>query len=72
MAEKWMQKASEEMERKGTKGAFSRAAKRAGKSVAQYAREKEHASGVIGKRARFALRAMEASRKRSRRSSRSR
>ena len=36
-------------------GIFSAKAKAAGKSVAEYAREKQHASGALGKQARFAL-----------------
>src|ERR1041385_4558360 len=35
-------------------GSFSAAAKRAGKSTAVYAREKKHAGGLLGKRARLA------------------
>mgnify|MGYP001558972029 FL=1 len=37
------------------KGAFSAAAKRAGKSTAEYAQEKKSASGRMGKRARLAM-----------------
>jgi hypothetical protein len=66
MAEKWMQKASEEMEKKGTKGSFTRSAKRAGESVGKYAEEKKHAKGKLGRRARFALAARKASRGRGR------
>ena len=36
-------------------GAFSEKAKKAGKSVRQYALEKQHDSGVLGKQARLAL-----------------
>jgi len=36
-------------------GAFTASAKRAGKSVGELAREKAHAPGKIGQRARFAL-----------------
>jgi hypothetical protein len=36
-------------------GSFSAAAKRAGKSTAVYAREKKHAGGLLGKRARLAI-----------------
>lgn len=60
MAEKWMQAAREKMEEKGTVGSFTRAAKRAGKSVGELAREKKHAPGVMGKKARFALAARKA------------
>lgn len=51
------------MEEKGTKGSFTRSAKRAGKSVGEYAEEKRHASGKIGRRARFALAARKAHRR---------
>ncbi len=44
-----------EIERKGTKGVFSAAAKRAGKSTEEFAEEKKHAKGKIGARARMAL-----------------
>lgn len=69
--EKWMQKASEKMEEKGTKGSFTRAAKKAGKSVAEYAKEEEHAPGKMGMKARFAERAQKVARKKKRSSSRS-
>ena len=36
-------------------GAFTAMAKRAGKSVGELAREKEHAPGLAGQRARFAM-----------------
>jgi len=36
-------------------GAFKAAAKRAGKSTMTYARQKQHASGTVGKRARLAI-----------------
>lgn len=36
-------------------GAFTAQAKRAGESVGKFAREKAHASGKTGQRARFAL-----------------
>ena len=36
-------------------GAFTAMAKRAGKSVGEFAREKAHAPGKAGQRARFAL-----------------
>lgn len=63
---KWMQEASEKMEEKGTKGSFTRSAKRAGKSVGEYAREKAGAGGKLGKRARFALAARKVARRRGR------
>lgn len=59
-----MQKASAEMQRKGTVGSFTAEAKRAGKTVHEYALEKEHAPGRLGKRARFALLAEKIARKR--------
>ncbi len=37
------------------KGAFRRAAEKAGKSTEEYAEEKKGSSGTIGKRARLAL-----------------
>lgn len=49
MAKKWIQKAIKHP------GSFTRAAKRAGKSVSEYAQEKKHAKGTLGKRARLAL-----------------
>jgi len=36
-------------------GSFTASAKRAGKSVAEYAQEEKHAKGVLGRRARLAL-----------------
>ena len=36
-------------------GAFRRAAQKAGESTHEYAEEKKHASGTIGRRARLAL-----------------
>lgn len=36
-------------------GSFTRSAKAAGKGVQEYAREKQHAKGKTGKRARLAL-----------------
>lgn len=36
-------------------GSFSASAKRAGKSTSEFAHEKEHAGGKIGRRARLAL-----------------
>jgi hypothetical protein len=51
---KWMQAESSREEHAGTKGSFSSAAARAGKSTAEYAEEKQHAPGKLGKRARLA------------------
>jgi hypothetical protein len=46
--DKWIQKAIKHP------GAFTKSAKKAGKSVAAYAEEKKGAPGVLGKRARLA------------------
>ena len=54
---KWLQKARNRMEKKGTVGLFTQKAHAAGKSVQEYAREKYHAPGVLGKEARFAANA---------------
>jgi hypothetical protein len=54
VADKFIQKANESMERRGTKGSFTRAAKSAGKSVGEYASEHAGDSGALGKKARFA------------------
>jgi hypothetical protein len=54
-AEKWMQEASERMEKKGTKGSFTRMAKKRGMSVSALAHKDAGKSGKIGKKARFAL-----------------
>lgn len=60
MPGRWMQKAANKMEKKGTEGTFTAAAKRAGHGVQEYAHMKEHAKGKLGKRARMALRFAEA------------
>jgi len=52
-SEKWIQKAVPASHR----GIFTAKAKAAGKSVAEYAKEKAHAPGKLGKEARFAERA---------------
>lgn len=54
MAEKFLQKANDEMEAKGTKGLFTKKAKAAGESVQKFAKDKAHAPGKLGKEARFA------------------
>ena len=46
---KWIQKAHLK------KGAFTAEAEKAGKSVQEYAQEKQHAPGVLGRRARLAM-----------------
>ncbi len=62
MADHWMQDESEREEKAGTKGVFSGAAARAGKSTHAYAEEHKHDSGPKGSpqakrgnRARMAL-----------------
>ena len=72
MARKWIQRARRRMERKGTVGAFTRQAKRAGfKSPMAYARHvlshKGRYSTKTIRRAVFALNAGGASKRRSRR-----
>lgn len=52
--EKWMQSARTAMKKKGSVGLFGRKADAAGESTQQYASEKYHAPGVLGKEARFA------------------
>jgi hypothetical protein len=44
-------------------GKFSEAAERAGKTTREFAQEKKHAGGKIGKEANFAINAMKAGRK---------
>lgn len=51
----WMQKESKREKKAGTKGVFSGAAARAGKSTSEYAEEHKHDSGKLGNRARMAL-----------------
>jgi hypothetical protein len=50
-----MQKESQREKHAGTKGVFSAAAHRAGKSTGEFAREHAHSSGKVGQRARMAL-----------------
>jgi hypothetical protein len=45
------------------KGLFGEKAERAGKTTKEYAKEKAHAPGVLGKEARFAETAMKIGRK---------
>ena len=52
---KWMQSVNKGIEKRGTKGVFSAAAHRAGKSTSEFAHEHAHSKGKIGKRARLAL-----------------
>ncbi len=49
-----LSEAGKRMDEKGTRGLFTRKAKAAGKSVAEYAKEKSHAGGKLGKEATFA------------------
>jgi hypothetical protein len=65
---KWMQAESEREKHAGTKGVFSRAAAKAGKTTRAFAEEHKHDSGPKGSaemkrgnRARMALRYMSAS-----------
>lgn len=60
MAEKWMQKVSEGIKKRGTKGVFAAAAERAGMSTRAYAEKHKHSGGTIGRRANLALAYMSA------------
>ena len=51
---RWMGKVSNEIKSSGHAGGFREAAERAGKSTAEFAKEHEHDSGKLGKRARLA------------------
>lgn len=63
MAGKWLQKASNSFEKKGTKGVFRRAAERAGMSTSAFAQKEKHSSNPkMRKRAVFAQNAMRAAR----------
>ena len=55
MAEKWIQKATEKMKRKGTVGSLTKMAKSKGESPMQFARSHEHSKGKVGQKARFAV-----------------
>lgn len=55
MAGHWMQSVNKGIAKRGTKGVFKAAAERAGKSTHEFAEEKKHASGKVGRRARLAL-----------------
>ena len=52
---KWIQKAVNKMERKGTEGSLTKAAHKAGESPMEFARAHKHSKGKVGKKARFAL-----------------
>jgi hypothetical protein len=57
---KWMQKATEKMEKKGTKGSLTKAAHRAGFSPMEYAhhlKASPNASTKMKRKAQFALNA---------------
>lgn len=61
MAEKWMQAAAARMHKKGTAGMFSKAAMHAGMDTEDYAAHimaSPTASGLMKKRANFALNAI--------------
>ena len=55
MSKNWMAAESRREKHAGTKGKFSAAAKRAGKSTREYAEEKKGSKGKVGQRARMAL-----------------
>ncbi len=66
MAKNWIAKATASMERRGTKGAFSKSAKQAGMSTGAYANKvlsSPTASPLQKKRANFAKNAMAASKR---------
>lgn len=52
---KWMQREASREKHAGTKGVFSAAVARAGKSTHEFAEEHKHSKGKVGKRARLAL-----------------
>lgn len=59
----WMQKAAAKMKKKGTKGAFSAAARRAGEGTQEYAHQVKsdpNASTKLKRRANFAINASKA------------
>jgi hypothetical protein len=60
----FLAKEAEREKHAGTKGSFSRAAKRHGMSTLAYAHKKEHAPGKEGEKARMAKVFIEAARKR--------
>ena len=62
MANRWMQKAKDKMEKKGTVGSFRRIAQSHGRSTHEEAEVDKSKSGKVGKKARMAL-AFEAARK---------
>ena len=60
---KFLQRATEKMEKKGTKGLFRRAAEKAGMSTAAFAEKEKHSDDPkMRKRAVFAQNAMRAAR----------
>jgi hypothetical protein len=58
MAKHWMAEAF-----KNSHGQFKEKAKAAGKSTSEYAHEKEHAKGKLGRQARLAMQGMKAKKK---------
>jgi hypothetical protein len=52
-----LSEAGEKMKEHGTRGLFTKKAKAAGKTVAEFAAEKKHAGGKLGKEANFAANA---------------
>jgi hypothetical protein len=58
MRKNWIKKGASEHP-----GLFAKKAQRAGESTREYAQEKKHAGGTLGKEANFALNAMNAGKK---------
>ena len=52
---KWIQKAVNKMERKGSEGSLTKAAHKEDESPMEFAKEHKHSKGKVGKKARFAL-----------------
>lgn len=50
----WMAGVKKNIEKRGTKGVFKRAAERAGMSTSAFAEKHAHDSGKLGRRARLA------------------
>lgn len=55
--EKWMQKATDKMKKKGTEGSETKAAHAAGESPMEFAHQHYHDKGKTGQKARFAVNA---------------
>ena len=60
MANRWMQKEAKAEKKSGTAGSFTRIAHAHGRSVPAEAHADEHKPGLIGQKARMALRFAEA------------